>query len=124
MCLDTITSTNPPPEGVGYKVFRKYGRFLSGEWTSGKRPTKQWLKSAGNKSNGGASKIKDYDWGFHVYKTLRFANIQCCSREVVRKVRYRKAFVEGRRVPYIRRKGQVSLIVVAKEIYIIPGEVK
>ena len=118
MCLDTITSTSPTSEGVGYKVFRKKGRLLCGEWTSGKRPTKQWLKSAGDKSTGGATKIKGYGYGFHIYKFLQHANIHCSGSEEVRKIRYRKAFVVGGYEPGF------GYIVVAKEIYIIPGEIR
>ena len=128
MCLDTITSTNPPPEGVGYKVFSKHGGRLLGLFQGSHEPrkTKKWLDSM---EYSYCRRIKiypyaDYPQGWHIFTSLKnikqwhgFLN---CASAVVRKVKYRKAQTKG------LESGSVGGldVIVAKEIYIIPGEVK
>ena len=122
MCLDKITSTSPTPSGVGYKVFLKRGRqfyqVYHGPRESLPRLTKKWL----NEKDFGygyklISEYISYRAGWHIFTTLKDAIIwRPDLRRTVRKVKYRNAHTLGR---------QTNLdVIVAKEIYIIPGEVR
>ena len=117
MCLDKISATSPAPEGIGYKVFTKHGRFLGGEYTQGSRKTKTWL-IAETPAWWPSSR---YPCGFHLFPTPGVARLWGNGEvgAIVRKVKYRKAHTQG--LQGWRTKIDV---IVAQEIYIYPGEVK
>ncbi len=118
MCLTTISRGKPGSTGIGYKVFKKRGRLLCGEFSTGRRQTKTWLKAGDYTDDGGASEIIGYSPGFHIFKDLCLARKWLDPGEVVRKLKYRHAYLAGESTGY-------SIpTVVAQEIYIYPGEVK
>ena len=113
MCLDVVHSEKPKSTGVGYKVFKKKGRLLFGDFTTGNRKTKTWLLARKPRR----AELVYYSHGFHIFKTLSAAVAwMTASVDVVRKVKYRKAHIQGSQFE--------DSIVVADEIYIYPGEVR
>ena len=125
MCI-TVTNEHPEPTGPGYKVFIRCGRHFFGEY-SGRRYFKKWLHcDSYQDTHIGAAHI-DYDPGWHIYLSLADANkvlhqTSNSFNRVVRKVRYRGAFLSGPIKDSL--KGEGLPVVVAKEILILPGEVK
>ena len=116
MCLDNISPTKPVPEGIGYKVFIKHGRFLEGEFSQGSRKTKTWLIA--EKPVWWSS--SSYPWGFHIFPTPGEARMWANGvGAIVRKVKYRKAHTQG-----LQEWLTDIDVIVAQEIYIYPGEVK
>ena len=117
MCID-VTNTKPEPTGIGWKVFCRQGRYLTGDLTRGaRRPTKRWLHESVYRVD--ADPLINplpYDFGWHIFKDLQAAKEMCFSWTKIRRVRYRGAFVEGEFL-------HPNDVVVAKEIFIIPGEV-
>lgn len=126
MCLDKLTKLLQE-EGTGYKVFRYAPKdgVVNGEFSNRTlplniwiheekyRPLKQWRMAQIN-----------YPPGFHVFKTLKAAKAWAVSRLVIKRVAYRKAFIEG----YItHRRMDCSFgcykCVVAKEIKILGNEI-
>ena len=117
MCLDKISSTKPAPEGIGYKIFRKRGRFLGSEQTAELKKTKTWL--AAHQPLGWGSRA-GYTCGFHIFVGLFAARRRAIEPvEVVRKVKYRKAHTQG-----LQEWLTDINVIVAQEIFIYPGEVK
>ena len=123
MCI-TVTNTKPEPTGIGWKVFDKPGRFLDGEYSTWcRRPMKKWLHENRYRDiNSSRVHPLKYEPGWHIFKNLSDAQhwgsvpIQVSDNLTIRRVRYRKAFLQG-------RNSWKYPIVVAKEILIIPGEV-
>ena len=126
MCI-RVTNKHPESTGPGYKLFGTHGRFLVGSnliHDNKPRPTKKWIHEKGFRDN---QIMPRYGFGWHIYKQLADAiaeQIRFHTSEkrwgpmLVRCVRYRGAFVEG------TQKFEAFPTVVAKEICIIPGEVK
>ncbi len=128
MCIE-VTNEHPEPTGAGYKLFTLDGRFMVGNnfrHDVKHRPTEKWLHEY-------EFRFQDtppfaYDFGWHVYETIEDARAYTNDRdhilwqkghlECIRRVRYRGAFVEG------TQKFEAFPTVVAKEILILPGEVK
>ncbi len=114
MCI-TVTNEHPEPTGVGYKVFDKVGRFLGSDCISSllKRPMRKWLNEKDYRPSYKSS--LPYKQGWHIFQSLGSASKWCHASQVIRRVRYRRAIVAGRL--------EFKPVVVAKEIFILPGEV-
>jgi len=141
MCLTAISSKKPEPDGEGYIVLKKHNKRLGGLFYEGRRKTGQWINEKDLRSGPGikedyiyvrplrasilkSSKCK-YLKGFHIIKNRGSALSYMYSLRgffykniCLRKVKYRKAVAIGTQSD-IR-----GLVVVAKEMYIFPGEVK
>ena len=122
MCI-VVTNENPESTGVGYKLFEHRGRFLAGSNNIDDRktrPTKKWLEERDYRF--GTSYLK-YACGWHIFKNLEDAIEKQTNFndrwgvQVIRKVRYRGAFVSG------PQDDTGAYVVVANEILIIPGKV-
>ena len=127
MCIN-VTNKKPKPTGVGYKVFTLDGRYAIGSNVRNDRthrPTKRWLHE--NRFRPSAYR-PDYGYGWHIYNYLSDAIASTKEPghmewldgkpECVRRVRYRQAFAEGEQI------FSHAPTVVAKEIFIIPGEIR
>ena len=109
MCLDRVTGKALKPEGVGYKVydmpdengyiFLRGCPIKSGRW---------------HLANGSSWNLVSYDYGFHIFTTLRAAtrylNSKTDARCVV-KVKYKQAHTRG-----VQWKG---CVVIAKKMMIV-----
>lgn len=127
MCLTTITNRNTKSTGVGFKVFIEDSRGLMSEWCGNDRPKpiRKWIHEIDSRLGTRAEKIytetslsslsllsplNSYPKGFHIYKSLK--DVLCFPPNVIKKVRYRGAVVEGTQAPGCK-------VVVAKEIFIL-----
>lgn len=119
MCLDYITKSTPKKTGTGWKIFYTDKKHLYGQTIVGKRqkirPQRKWLKeesfSNGERILVSKSKIP-YTRGWHIFKHKSATLwMQYLCGGSVRKVKYRKAIVEGIQFH--------CDIIVAKEIYIL-----
>lgn len=140
MCLSEITDRNPESEGEGYVVLYSRYKKLYGLFYGGRKTTGRWLNekdfrggSAFPGCSGGnyiyfykpyGCGEKKYLKGFHIVKNVKdaseykgFFSWESYSR-VIRKVKYRKAIVEGNQY------GVDGPVIVAKKMYIYPGNVK
>lgn len=104
MCLKTASETKPAPEGVGYKVFRRYGQDLTG-FCFGRheaRPVGEWLQASDQNQDPAYPSLAQ-DVGFHVYKNKDEAEFLAkyerghfsLSAVEVHRVRYRGAHTQG-----------------------------
>lgn len=126
MCLDTITDTSPPTKGVGYKVFKKRDRRLFADFVGPSdlpHPTKKWLDEKGfgwKKKFIEAASKHQYPAGWHIFTTLGGARRWSIGGDrAIRKIRYRHGHTQGTQWAGF---GPALNIIIAKEIYIIPGE--
>ncbi len=120
MCIK-VTNEHPEPTGIGWKVFQKDDRYLTGMCVGRiiRRPTKRWIHEKNYRGLGLWKDPEDYGFGWHICTTLEDAySWKSGGYKTIRKVRYRGASVSGTFM------SDQSIIVVAKEILILPGEVK
>ena len=129
MCLEWIDREKPRPSGIGYKVYRKRGRFLYSEFFSGvRRPTRKWLGARWVEHTTACTDVvrQRYKPTWHILTSLQEAKrwaveaqkiwFKGGAKYVVRKVKYIGAHTMG--------KQSRSTIIVANGIYIYPGEVR
>ncbi len=104
--------------GTGYKVFLVRNGKLVGEYFNSSKPrkTRTWLKAkdfSKTSSINFSGENRSYCSGWHIYVTKP---PEKRGNEVIRKVRYRGATQYGSQ--------GVLGVIVAREIYIIPGDPK
>jgi hypothetical protein len=95
--------------GVGYKVFDvREGKLFSEMMQCGVfRPVRKWLKASGPGP-------ELYGAGWHIFTTARGAQGWGCDiNQVIRKVKYRRAFLTGKQT--------CGNVIIAKEILILRG---
>jgi len=123
MCSEFVSTRNegckqPTKYWIGWKVFAKKKGHLHSQHnhTRTVRKTEIWLKVI-SKNTITASNGSEYTEGWHIFTTKKAAMDWCrfisCS---ICKVRYRKIIATGEQIGHD--------VIVAKEIYILPNEVK
>ncbi len=138
MCLDKIYKTKPRKTGTGAKVFTEWQNELFGELQGEDRkprPYNTWLL-ARDFSYGKNKPLMSNTWepyrsGWHIFKNLKSARVwkgKGAPGSVIRRVKYRNAFVCGNQIIWhsesITKKSTRGDIVVADEIYIYKEEIK
>ena len=111
MCLQTINDKLPKPEGHGWKVFNGFSGKLTGEFSTGRRPTNEWLISKNYTGSYGIAEISNYQPGFHIFATRSSARNWRADTQIIRKVLYREAYLAGVGLAQER-------VIVAPEIFI------
>jgi hypothetical protein len=109
MCAHDVKPTKKTT-GVGYKVFAvREGKLFSEMIDCGIiRPVRKWLKAVGPGT-------ELYGAGWHIFKTAKGAERWGCDfNQVVRKVKYRRAFLTGKQT-------YGGNVIIAKEILILRG---
>ena len=123
MCLAIKQGVPEQTEGFGWKIFRqphKGGKLRSNTFGPAEpRPRRTWLQATDAHVGGFYPRGKADEAGFHIYLDRQdaFDKLNSFSRKVVRKVRYRGAFLQGTGDGSSR--ASRARIVVAREIYII-----
>ena len=132
MCLVKLTRAvawgDSIPDGVGWKVFYKRGRQLTGDVVGidRARPRGRWLNEVDYRA-GTPHESVPYPLGWHVFKNRKDAETYAEGGNglVCRPVKYRQAIVTGLQAIGWRRYrgnkvGVLRPCIVAKEIYICP----
>jgi len=129
MCLAVTNGIPEKTEGFGWKVFQQSkpgAKLYSKYFGNASHPRRQWIRAEESaQSREGNGIFNASENGFHIFVNRQDAVSYSADywksdrRFVVRKVRYRSAFLQGTGDGNYYEPNSLRPVVVAKEIYII-----